>query len=153
LLFDLTSQILEMGARVVMIKLGDRGVYLRTAGLSRLAGMGRAAPQDLNAWANRELWAPCFRVNVVGTTGSGDATIAGFFSALLRGFSPSQAVTTAVAVGACNVEAADALSGIRTWEETQARIREGWERLPLVVQSPGWVWDDAQAIWTSQALS
>ncbi len=51
------------------------------------------------------MWAPCFDVEVVGTTGSGDATIAGFLSALLRDASPEEAMTMAVAVGACNVEA------------------------------------------------
>ena len=69
-------------------------------------------------WADRELWAPCFKVQVVGTAGSGDCTIAGFLTALLRDLSPSDAATMAVAVGACNVEAADTLSGVRTWEET-----------------------------------
>ena len=33
---------------------------------------------------------------------------------------PGGAVTAAVAVGACNVEAADALSGIRPWDDTLA---------------------------------
>ena len=90
LLSDLSAQMLEMGARMVVIKLGDQGAYLRTSGADRLREMGLAAPVDLAGWAEQELWAPCFRVNVVGTTGSGDATIAGFLSALLRGFSPGR---------------------------------------------------------------
>jgi sugar/nucleoside kinase (ribokinase family) len=141
LLSDLSARLLEMGAKIVVIKLGSRGLYLRTAGIDRLREMGRAAPEDLYAWADVELWAPCFQVNVVGTTGSGDATIAGFLSALLRGFSPQRAVTAAVAVGACNVEAADALSGIRGWEETLARVDAGWKRHKLRIKAPGWSWD------------
>ena len=109
--------------------------------------MGSAAPCDLQAWAEQELWAPCFRVNVVGTTGSGDATIAGFLSALLRGFSPRRAVNAAVAVGACNVEAADALSGIRSWEETLARIQAGWERHSMVLDTPGWSFAPEDGLW------
>ncbi|MBE0696246.1 MAG: carbohydrate kinase family protein [Anaerolineaceae bacterium] len=150
LLGDLSSEMMEMGARMVLIKLGDRGVYLRSAGVSRLAEMGPAAPRDLPGWADQELWAPCFQVNVVGTTGSGDATIAGFLSGLLRGFSPRQAVTAAVAVGACNVEAADALSGIRSWEETMARISSGWNRLSLALEDPSWAWDSAGEVWAKQ---
>jgi len=149
MLSDLSAQLMDMGARVVVIKLGDQGIYLRTASASRLAGMGPAAPANLDSWAEQELWAPCFRVKVTGTTGAGDATIAGFLSALLRGFSPQQAVTAAVAVGACNVEAADALSGIRSWEETMARIQSGWERLALSIQAPGWSWDAGETVWTS----
>jgi sugar/nucleoside kinase (ribokinase family) len=150
LLSDLSAEMLAMGPRMVLIKLGDRGVYLRTGSLDRLAGMGPAAPAALDDWAGRELWAPCFQVQLVGTTGSGDATIAGFLSALLRGFTPQQAVTAAVAVGACNVEAADALSGIRSWEETLARVNSGWKRLPLTIDAPGWRWDADGQIWENQ---
>ena len=82
--------------------------------------MDRARPTDIAAWADRELWAPCFQADVVGTAGSGDATIAGFLSALLRDMPPEDAVNAAVAVGACNVEAADTLSGVRPWNETCA---------------------------------
>ena len=86
---------------------------MRTA--ADLHGMGRGAPPDLSAWCGRELWVPCFIPDtLVGTTGAGDATIAGFLTALLRGVSPERALTIASAVGACNVEAADALSGVRS---------------------------------------
>jgi sugar/nucleoside kinase (ribokinase family) len=102
---------------------------------------------DLEAWANQELWAPCFKVNVAGTTGSGDSTIAGFLAGLLRGLDPIQAVTMAVAVGACNVEAADALSGLRSWEETSARVSGGWQRLPLTIQDSNWRWDTSAEVW------
>ena len=33
----------------------------------------------------------------------------------------------ACAVGACNVEATDATSGIQNWEATQRRLDSGWE--------------------------
>ena len=104
--------------------------------------LGRARPSDPAAWADQELWAPCFQVDVVGTTGSGDSTIAGFLCALLRDMAPDQAVTAAVAVGACNVEAADALSGIRPWDETMRRVAAGWARHPLNLDAPGWHFDE-----------
>jgi sugar/nucleoside kinase (ribokinase family) len=47
-------------------------------------------------------------------------------AALLRDVPPERALAIAAAVGACNVEAADALSGVRSWEETLARIDAGW---------------------------
>ena len=90
--------------------------------------MGRARPTDLDAWTDRELWSPCFRVDVVGTNGSGDSTIAGFLAALLRDLPADEAATMAVAVGACNVEAADTVSGVRTWDETRSAIAAGWPR-------------------------
>jgi sugar/nucleoside kinase (ribokinase family) len=109
--------------------------------------MGRAQPSNPAAWGNKELWAPCFEVGVVGTSGSGDSTIAGFLSALLRDMSPQQTVTSAVAVGACNVEAADTLSGVRTWEETMDRVAGGWQRLSLSIESAEWRFDNAQSLW------
>jgi sugar/nucleoside kinase (ribokinase family) len=123
---EISTELLEMGAKIIIIKLGERGLYLRTAKAEKIANMGRAAPFDPTVWGNLELYQPCFDVNVIGTTGSGDATIAGFLAALLRGLSPAEAMTIAVAVGACNVESADALSGIRTWDDTLARIKSNW---------------------------
>lgn len=146
LLSDLSRELLALGAKVVGLKLGERGLYLRTADAARLVEAGRAVA-DPAAWAGYELWAPCFQVAVAGTTGSGDATIAGFLSALLRGYAPPAAVTTAVAVGACNVEAADALSGLRTWEATLARVTAGWTQHSLILESPGWSWAPELGLW------
>jgi sugar/nucleoside kinase (ribokinase family) len=121
----LAEAALKLGARVVLLKLGERGLYLRTGAVQEL---GRGGPSEPRPWRNRELWQPAFRPDqVLGTTGAGDATIAGFITALLRDVSPERALAAAAAVGACNVEAADALSGVRSWEETLARIDAGWE--------------------------
>jgi sugar/nucleoside kinase (ribokinase family) len=147
LLHDLSDELIGLGTKIVLIKLGARGAYLRTASAAALENLGRAAPSAKEAWARRELWAPCFDVEVVGTTGSGDATIAGFLSALLRDASPEDAMTIAVAVGACNVEAADALSGVRTWEDTQRRMAQGWARLPVELNTPNWQWNDHFQLW------
>ncbi len=147
LIAELAGELLAMGSAIVGLKAGHRGLYLHTAGAAALGRMGRAAPADPTAWAGRELWAPCFEVQVVGTTGSGDATIAGFLMGLLRGMPPEPTLTAACAVGACNVEAADAFSGVRSWPATEARIAAGWPRLPLQVDAPGWSWDAARELW------
>lgn len=151
LLHDISDELIGMGVKVVLIKLGARGAYLRTAEVKAIEQLGRAAPSDRAAWADRELWAPCFQVEVVGTTGSGDATIAGFLSALLRDASPETAMTLAVAVGACNVEAPDALSGLRSWEKTTQRIAQGWQRLPVTLDAPGWIFDAHFNLWRHDA--
>jgi sugar/nucleoside kinase (ribokinase family) len=147
LLHDLSSELLEMGVPMVVIKLGARGLYLRTAGHKAIARLGRATPADPASWAEKELWAPCFRVQVTGTTGAGDTSIAGLLAALLRGMGPELAVTVAVAVGACNVEAPDALSGVHSWDATLDRISAGWERLPLHLEDPAWRWDKSGQVW------
>lgn len=147
LLADVSGELLALGVKAAGLKLGERGLYLRTAGLAAWQDSGRGRPADLAAWAGKELWAPCFQVDVAGTTGSGDATIAGFLAALLRGLSAEQAVTMAVAVGACNIEAADALSGIRSWEETQARVARGWPRHVMHLDATGWQFSGRNGLW------
>ncbi len=151
LLSDLSRELLGLGVKIVGLKLGERGFYLRTADQAAMEALGRARPANPAAWADKALWAACFKVEVVGTAGSGDATIAGFLSALLRDMSPEAAVTAAVAVGACNVEAADTLSGIRLWAETMNRVASGWERYDLALEAPGWRFDDRQQVWTAES--
>ncbi len=155
LLDDLGAELLSMGVQVAGLKLGEYGLYLRTAHTAAewLGSLqpGRRAPLmkpgAAATWAARRLWAPCFQVQVAGTTGAGDATIAGFLSALLRGLPVEQAITAAVAVGACNVEAPDALSGLRSWEDTWLRVRSGWPRCPLHIAAPGWTWEAVNGLW------
>lgn len=112
----LADGLIAMGTNMVVIKLGAYGLYLRTS-----------SKTDKAEWANRELYHPCFAKKVVGTTGAGDCTIAGFLAGLLYGQSPEAAMDSATGSGACNVEAADAISGIPTWEALQARIANGWK--------------------------
>jgi sugar/nucleoside kinase (ribokinase family) len=147
LLSDLGRDLVEMGPKVVGLKLGNRGFYLRTAEASRWEDVGRAGPSAPDAWASRELWAPCFVVDVAGTTGAGDTTIAGFLAALLRDMTPEAAVRMATAVGACNVEAPDALSGLRSWEETLERIEAGWPAHTMEKPADGWHYDQGHGLW------
>jgi sugar/nucleoside kinase (ribokinase family) len=130
LLTRVSNELLGMGVKIVLVKLGNRGLYLRTASKSTLNDLGLASPQGINLWADFEAWLPCFKVGVVGTTGSGDTTIAGFLAGLLRSLPPEDALTAALAVGACCVEAADALSGVVSWDATWQRIKSGWARAP-----------------------
>ena len=145
LLHRLSNELLEMGGKIVVIKLGEAGLYLHTASLEILEPL--AGRLDVSAWSEKELWAPCFQVQVAGTTGAGDATIAGFLSGLLRGLPPVEALSMAVAVGACCVEAVDALSGICSWEDTIARVKTGWPQHKLKLEAPGWEWDPTAGLW------
>lgn len=121
----LGEDLIRTGAGIVGIKCGPRGLYLRTAPEERLRKIGVLDPTP---WANRELWSAAFEVEAIGTTGAGDATVAGFVHSLLRGDPPEDAITAAVAAGAMSVEAPDAVAGIKSWTEAQQRISAGWKR-------------------------
>ncbi|HOT91156.1 MAG TPA: carbohydrate kinase family protein [Anaerolineae bacterium] len=155
LLSDLAGRLVGWGAAVVGLKLGSQGIYLRTtpeAARLRVLGEclglgGRACSEFTAGWTNRELLAPAFRANLVGTTGAGDCAIAGFLTGLLHKLSPEATLTGAVAVGACNVEAADAVSGVPSWEAVQQRIKAGWMQLPVTLKLAGWGWAVGQRLW------
>ena len=81
------KDLIDMGAAVAMVKCGNRGLYIRTAGKERLQKMGAAGCNDLDNWADRELWFPVYQEeSFVGALGSGDSAIAGFLSAFVRGY-------------------------------------------------------------------
>jgi sugar/nucleoside kinase (ribokinase family) len=149
LLTRLAGRCLDWGVAVVGLKLGDQGLYLRTTtDRQRLGQAGRGFVEDGRAWVGRELLAPCFQVQVLGTTGAGDATIAGLLTGLLRGMGSAEAMVGAVAVGACSVEALDASSAVPSWEVMQQRVASGWRRCAVSLALPGWQWDDALGIWS-----
>ena len=144
----LADQLLDWGAKAVVLKMGQFGMYLRTAKIEHLEDLGAAQPSNLDDWANREIWSPIFQIDQFGgTTGAGDSAIAGFIAALLRNKPPEETTMFACATGACNVEAADALSGLKTWEETWARIANGWNRIAMHFDEPGWQLDESTQVW------
>ena len=106
---EIARQLRDWGVKIAGLKMGDKGLLVQ--------------------WPDRELRAPCFRVNVAGTTGAGDATIAGFLAGILRGLPAEETMALAAAVGACCCESPDATSGIRSWNETRQRIQAGWKTL------------------------
>jgi sugar/nucleoside kinase (ribokinase family) len=143
----LADRMIGMGAAIVAIKLGEHGLYMRTAGERRLQSMGGCAPKNSGEWAGRELLATCYQVEVAGTTGAGDCTIAGFLAGLLKGLSPESVMRAAVAVGACNVERQDAVSGIPSWETVQRRIEAGWPKRANRLRLDGWRYHADAELW------
>jgi sugar/nucleoside kinase (ribokinase family) len=148
LLREMADTLLDWGTAVVGLKLGTQGMYLRTTvSRDRLSALAPLIPGDRRAWLNRELLAPAFEAGLVGTTGAGDCAVAGFLTALMKDPSPETALSGAVAVGAYNVEAADAVSGVPTWESVQRRIAEGWRQIPTTLRLRGWGWDLNRGLW------
>ncbi len=107
------GELLSLGAGAVALKLGDRGLYFRDATV--------------------EHHVPCFQVNVAGTTGAGDCTIAGLIASLTSGEPLQTALTIAAAVGACCCERADATSGVIPLDKVKARLAAGWARRPTTL--------------------
>lgn len=148
LLSFLTDQILTMGAAIAVIKLGSYGLYIRTTpNPDRWSRFGKCKPENIEPWLDRELFAPTFSVDVIGTTGAGDCTIAGFLSGLVNDLQPEDCMTVAVATGACNVERADATSGIPTWTNLMKRLSGEWKRNDCSLSEDGWYYHKKKEIW------
>ncbi len=139
----LVDELIGLGVAIAGVKLGEHGLYIRTASATRLAaGLGdRSVP-----WADRELYSSVFEANVVGTAGAGDATIAGFLFGLLTAMSPPEAVSAACAVGGSSTEAADGTSAIPAWSAIERRLRQGWRRM-AAAPGPGWSPSREPGLW------
>lgn len=135
---DLTDRLLTMGAAVAGLKLGERGLYLKTGSAERLAACPARFPAG---WAERELWSPAFEVTVVNTVGAGDALYAGLLSAIVKGLDTEAAASVATAAGSGRVESPDVSGGMRSWAATLGRISAGWARAAR----------DAPPTWTRHA--
>jgi sugar/nucleoside kinase (ribokinase family) len=106
------TRLFNLGGRLLVFKLGSDGIVVSTP------------PED----GLETLHEPCFDAKVAGTTGAGDATVAGFLFARLRGDDLPEAARIATAVGGASVEGPDATSGIPSWPELEARLDAGWKK-------------------------
>ena len=124
---ELADRLVDWGARVVLIKCGGRGMYLRTAPQARLDTVGGGLATHLQGWGDQAFFQPCFRVEQVRSgTGAGDTSIAGFLCAIQRGFPLRRCVELAAATGATCVTSYDALSAIVPLDTLEEKIEAGW---------------------------
>lgn len=91
----------RLGFSHAVVKLGARGAAIRTGG--------------------KLLRAPSPEVEVVDTTGAGDAFNAGFIDALLSGASAQEMLRRAAACGALSTRTAGALNGLPTPQELEEK--------------------------------
>lgn len=126
---QMADQLIAWGGKVVLIKCGSQGMYLRTAPQARLDQVGGGLAENLKGWGDQKIWMPCFRVdNILSGTGAGDTSIAGFLYAMQRGFPVERCVELAAATGATCITAYDALSALIPLDELNAKIEAGWEK-------------------------
>lgn len=144
----LAAEMLQKGAKIVLLKSGKRGMYLRTA--NRLRDMGRAAPSDIAAWEGRELWeAPCDVPHIHSTTGAGDIAIAGFLAAFLSGCGPQQTLQIASYAAARCIEGYDTSGSLGDLEQVMRDYRR-YEKLPVTLTGQNWKKNGWPGQWTGR---
>ena len=127
----LANACLEMGTRLVLIKCGARGLYLKSAPAERLQTLPAALELDAASWAGLELFEPAYQPDrILSSTGAGDTAIAAFLTALLEGCGPAEALRLSAAEGASCLTAYDALSGLLPLDRLRQKIASGWKKVP-----------------------
>jgi 2-dehydro-3-deoxygluconokinase len=94
----IASCLLENGAKLVVIKLGERGAFYATSGQSEYV---EGTPVQ----------------NIVDTVGAGDGFAAGFLSGLIRGWSYREAVQLGNRIGAHALSVAGDVEGYPYWSK------------------------------------
>lgn len=113
----LADQLIQWGAKNVLIKCGTPGMYLRTG------------KQGNSEWDEKEFYEKSYKADkVCSATGAGDTSIAAFLTAVLNGYEPKRCMQLAAGAGACCVTAYDALGGLIPFSELEKRIDAGWEK-------------------------
>ena len=145
----LSDRLLSWGARIVVIKCGSRGLYLRTGSSRALEGIGRAAPAEPEAWSGLEVLEECFiPERICSGTGAGDTTIAAFLTSVMAGNSWQKTMKLASGTGASCVEDFDALGGLRSFPELEQKMQNGWQKQRLVLHT--WRHDQTGQCWIKE---
>lgn len=119
----LADKLMRWGAKVVLIKCGTPGMYLRTNTWERTKTM------EKGVWENVELYERSYKADrFCSATGAGDVSIAAFLTAVLQGYAPQRCLQLATGAGACCVTDYDALGGLVPFDELIARVDRGWEK-------------------------
>lgn len=123
----LARECMKLGAKVLMIKCGVKGMYYRTAGQEMLGSIGKNLSLNVEEWKEKEGFERSYiPERVLSGTGAGDTSIAAFLCAMLEGKTLESCMHLAAATGASCVAAYDALSGLKSFEELEQKIERGW---------------------------
>jgi sugar/nucleoside kinase (ribokinase family) len=146
----LAKKAIDLGAKIVCLKTGFRGLYLQTNSLTAPSCFGKKPPMNIANWSNRELWCPAFRVSkIASATGSGDSACAGFLAAYFNGCSAEQTLKYANCLGYQNLQEYDGTTGILDWHHTTKMIEHAELEMIDIPQlnSEDWRWETNSNLW------
>ena len=114
----LAEKVLGLGVKILLIKAGHKGAYLRTGNLTGL----HSSPLRLSdrSGCPQGVWVPPAPLDVTrfrNASGAGDCAVAAFLTALLNDESIINAGRLAMLAGRDNLYGNDALSGLEEWRQ------------------------------------
>jgi sugar/nucleoside kinase (ribokinase family) len=144
----LAGKLIDLGTSMTSLKTGHRGFYFKTGSSARIKNLCDSAGISIQEWSDREAWCPAFKVTpIASATGSGDSSISGFLAAFLRQLPLEKCLRYACILGWQNLQSLDAVSGIKSWEESSRLLQED---LPLInpqINHHDWQWIEAHQLW------
>jgi len=146
------NRFLEMGSKIVVLKSAHKGAYLKTASAEKVKIINAISAEKAAKWVDKEIWGEAFVAPTFGSaTGSGDSFIAGFLTAFLNGYEPMKSMRFANCVGCQNVTMLDAVSGIKTHDET-IKLMDAYKYHAIDIRSGSGGWKRvADGIWERSA--
>ena len=126
----LADKCMALGAKILLLKCGVPGLYLRTADKNGLTEIADMTGIDAELWGGRDLYEKSYVAErVASASGAGDTCIAAFLASILHGESPEDSLHIASATGALSVTEYDAVSGLLPLPEVKAKISAGWDKI------------------------
>ncbi len=126
---EIGMKMISYGTKIVLIKAAHKGVYLFTTSISsnddRLSSL-----LDTEKWSNCALKCNAYKVDenlVKNSTGAGDTAIAGFLTAILKGFSPSVSLKYASLAGRNNLYCDNIYEELPTWLDMTKEVEKETE--------------------------
>jgi len=124
LIRELGKMAVEKGAKIVLIKVGERGAFIITGDVSFI---NKNTISKLNAddWNFRELWCEAYHAKesqIINANGAGDTAVAAFLSAILDNESIELAIKYAVMAGRNNLYCNDIYTELSDWDEMTVAI-------------------------------
>lgn len=132
ILEELGEEVLSMGPKVFLLKLGKKGLYLKTASGSGFTHMGELAESFSEKWYGREMMmTPFWPEHIVSTNGAGDTAIAGFLTGMLKGWEPDQCMQLASGAACIRIQSSKGANGLPAWEQIMQKIKMGWKHMDV----------------------
>lgn len=145
---ELGERLLSFGARIVVIKCGVKGYYVRTRQSQYFTGISKLTKINIDNWAGRELLVETYNVKgIKSTTGAGDSSIAGFLAAFLKGYSIEETVKIAHAVATQSITSYDVFSNIKNFETILEMIKRDKPVISLDIEGNYWKYSHDLCLW------
>jgi len=116
---ELGLKVIGLGVKILLIKMGKRGIYLQTGkieSLSQKSGNGLSSED----WNNKEIFCTAYPSDIhriKNASGAGDTAIAAFLTAILKSFKPEKAIKYAALAGRDSLYYENIFESMSSWDD------------------------------------